>query len=231
MESKWIYKRKFLFLLITLLVFFLVNAIFVNTKADAYVFGVLFSILLLLCVIIVEKNRPLLVFVGGLAILTFLSHWFVNFFHTTKYVYIVGEGVHVLFFILVTIAVLIDVIKDKRITSNTLYGAMCGYLLIGLMWSFLFFVIYIFNPDAFFFAKLSITAHDLKFQQFVYYSFVTLTTLGYGDIVPVSMIAKTFAWMEAVTGQIYLTVWIAQLVGLHISQRYMKNIEIKKGDD
>ena len=52
----------------------------------------------------------------------------------------------------------------------------------------------------------------------IYYSFVTLTTLGYGDIVPTSAIARMFSAIEAVTGQLYLAVLVAQLVGLHISQ-------------
>jgi len=56
-------------------------------------------------------------------------------------------------------------------------------------------------------------------QEFTYFSFVTLTTLGYGDIAPVSIIAKTACWMEAVIGQAYLTILIAQLVGHYIARK------------
>ena len=51
-----------------------------------------------------------------------------------------------------------------------------------------------------------------------------MSTLGYGDITPVTQIAKTFSWLEAVTGQIYLTVWIAQLVGLRIAHRKFEGL-------
>jgi hypothetical protein len=52
----------------------------------------------------------------------------------------------------------------------------------------------------------------------LYFSFATLTTLGYGDIVPVSAIARTLATLEAITGQLYLAVLVARLVGLHIAE-------------
>jgi len=60
------------------------------------------------------------------------------------------------------------------------------------------------------------TATNQYSDNFIYYSFVTLTTLGYGDIVPSSELARTVSWLEAVYGQIYLTVLIAQLVALYI---------------
>ncbi|MEE9226447.1 MAG: potassium channel family protein, partial [Acidobacteriota bacterium] len=59
---------------------------------------------------------------------------------------------------------------------------------------------------------------------FVYYSFVTLSTLGYGDITPVTPPARAFSFLEAVTGQLYLAVLIAGLVGIHISHRFRGGI-------
>ena len=53
---------------------------------------------------------------------------------------------------------------------------------------------------------------------FIYYSFVTITTLGYGDVTPVADVAKSFSFIEAVVGQIYLVVLVARLVGIHIAQ-------------
>jgi len=59
---------------------------------------------------------------------------------------------------------------------------------------------------------------ETGFSHFVYYSYTTLTTLGYGDILPLTSPARTFSYMEAICGQIFLVVLVARLVGLHIAQ-------------
>jgi hypothetical protein len=84
-----------------------------------------------------------------------------------------------------------------------------------MMWALIFSLVESLQPGSFTMAQSQV--QDSKFP-FYYYSFVTITTLGYGEITPVTDIARSFAFLEAVIGQIYLVVLVARLVGINISQ-------------
>ena len=118
--------------------------------------------------------------------------------------------------------ILKDVVAGSRITLERVYGAVCAYLLIGFLFADLYGFIVLVDENAF-----SVSAdiearwaedgyHDLG-QVLTYFSFVTMTTLGYGDISPVSSSARTLAWMQALVGQLYLAITIAGFVGIHIA--------------
>lgn len=112
-----------------------------------------------------------------------------------------------------------DVLYGGEVNENRLMGAMCVYLLIGLAWTYVFTLLYTVSPTSFEgIAGATTEAHGMAIQ-FLYYSFVTLTTLGYGEITPASPVAQTLAYMEAVTGQFYLTILVAALVGMLLSRR------------
>ncbi len=83
------------------------------------------------------------------------------------------------------------------------------------MWAFVFSVLESIHPGSFAVGEVQIEAGR---SLFIYYSFVTITTLGYGDITPITATANSFSFLEAVTGQIYLVVLVARLVGMHIAQ-------------
>jgi hypothetical protein len=126
--------------------------------------------------------------------------------------------VNIIFMSLITYAVLTTVANQKTVTGDTMFGAISGYLLLGLAWAFIYLTIDSMSQHAFI-DNIPVTSdRDLE-QHFVYYSFVTLATVGYGDMTAVNNVARTFSWMEAVAGQIYLAVWISQLVGLRIIAR------------
>jgi Na+/H+-dicarboxylate symporter len=109
--------------------------------------------------------------------------------------------------------------SEREITQDTIYGAICGYLLLALCWALVFSLIETMVPGSF--AVLVTPAGDQErvASLMFYYSFTSLTTLGYGDIVPISPVTRSFSTLEAVMGQLYLTVLVARLVGLHISRR------------
>ena len=122
-----------------------------------------------------------------------------------------------LFFTLIAIATLLYVLKDEKITTNRINGALCFYLLLGIIWAFLFAAIETLHAESFLIFGQDIAAQsDNLFADFIYYSFATLTTLGYGDIAPSSHPARALSTLEAVTGQMYIAVLVARLVGLHI---------------
>jgi hypothetical protein len=138
----------------------------------------------------------------------------------------IARGVLILAFLLyVTGLVIQRVFTGTRVTADTINGSICGYLLIGVTWAVLLGLVEALVPGSFDIPGLApgILAEGAQAGPLVphllYFSFVTLTTLGYGDILPVEPLARTLAWLEAVAGQIYLTVLVARLVGLHLVQK------------
>ena len=116
------------------------------------------------------------------------------------------------------VAILGYVLRSGKVTWDTIYGGICAYLLFGYGFAFLYSVIEEVQPGSFT-ALTSTLAHDLvsRVMQMRYFSFVTLASVGYGDIVPHTQMARTAALLEAMLGQFYLVALIGRLVGLHIA--------------
>lgn len=103
------------------------------------------------------------------------------------------------------------------INANRLVGAVCVYLLLGVIWAMCYSLVDAFSPGSFAgFAPMDDRGWD---SEWLYISFVTMTTLGYGDILPVSATARGLAYMQAVVGQFYIAVLVAGLVGAYIGSR------------
>jgi Ion channel len=106
------------------------------------------------------------------------------------------------------------------VTIDTIAGAACAYTLLALVWGNVYALVEFLRPGSFQIpaAWLMDASHDPN-AALVYFSFITLTTLGYGDVTPAWPGAGGLAAAEAVVGQLYLAITIARLVGLHTSQR------------
>ncbi|MEW6360208.1 MAG: potassium channel family protein [Planctomycetota bacterium] len=126
-----------------------------------------------------------------------------------------------LFFGFIACLVLRDVLTAHHVTGDKIVGAICVYLLMGIIWALLYSLIDILHPGSLQMAQdASELPARIRFATIMYYSFVTLSTVGYGDIVPAAPITQTLAWMEAVTGQLYIAVLIARLVAIHITETH-----------
>jgi hypothetical protein len=119
---------------------------------------------------------------------------------------------------LFTASILADVFRAGRVTADKIFGALCVYLLIGFSWGILYAILDQLDPGSFTTPQETggVSEHVARVMRMRYFSLVTLTTVGFGDIVPRSAAARMFATFEAVMGQIYLAVLVARLVGLHI---------------
>lgn len=104
-----------------------------------------------------------------------------------------------------------------QVNFNSLIGAFCVYLLLGLIWAILYALLLL-NGWADFSGNITHQPNRL-FPEMLYFSFVTLVSLGYGDIAPASSLVRTLAYLEAVLGQFYLAVMVASLVGAFTSHR------------
>jgi len=123
------------------------------------------------------------------------------------------------FLALAATAILSDVFRGPRVTMDKLLGAINVYLLAGVIFAFAFSLATVADPQAFRWPALQVSTAEGSFASHLYFSFVTLTTLGYGDVVPVSETARRLTMLEALFGQLYLAVLIGRLVGLQLSQQ------------
>lgn len=129
-----------------------------------------------------------------------------------------GSLLSLLAFMLVAITfTLKQVAVGTDITANRLVGAVCVYLLLGVIWAMAYTLINAISPGSFAgFSHMDDPGWD---SEWLYFSFVTMTTLGYGDILPISATARSVAYMQAIVGQFYIAVLVAGLVGAYVSKR------------
>lgn len=109
-----------------------------------------------------------------------------------------------------------QVLFTGPIDGNKIIGAICIYLLMGLIWTLFYLLIAQAMPAAF--NGLEQKVWYDNFADVAYYSFVTLTTLGYGDISPIVPIARFFVYMEAIVGVFYMAILVASLIGIRASE-------------
>ncbi|MDH4049452.1 MAG: potassium channel family protein [Gammaproteobacteria bacterium] len=127
----------------------------------------------------------------------------------------------ILFLLLATWSGLRQVVFSEEMNSNRIYGAICIYLLLGVTWSLLYNLLHTADAGAF---SGAITSSSRESDvQWLYYSFVTLTTLGFGDILPVGPVARTLANAEAVFGVFYMAILVAMLVSAYAADRQRNN--------
>lgn len=123
--------------------------------------------------------------------------------------------------------ILHDIVERRAVRADDVIGALCSYLLLGLCWSSLYQVTELLAPGSFaIHSDMGSALENRHARQalFNYFSFVTLTTLGYGDVTPVSHVAATFAWLEATIGQFYIAVVVAQVVGFRMANAGSKSL-------
>lgn len=215
-------RGNFFYLLFSLLLLLLVAPLFEGTFVGLMVLDIAYSAVLLAAVHAVSEKKHIFTLAVIIVLPVIAGRW-VNYFIKHDSLTLVIKSVTVVVFAFIICAVLSHVLRDEEVTADKICGALSVYLLIGLTWGGLFAVIEGIRPQSFLIADVQGANIREMSTHFVYYSFVTLTTLGYGDITPLTSTAKAFSYVEAVIGQIYLAVLIARLVGLHIAHSMKKD--------
>lgn len=142
----------------------------------------------------------------------------VALFSSTAPVIVPTIVMNLLFYFYTTGTIFEYVLKGNKVDLDRLFGAICVYILLGLTWGALYSVVYHYSPTSFYIDPVRNVGGIVDWSDLTYFSFVTLATIGYGDITPVSSLARSLAVLEAVTGVLYIAIMIARLVGLHTSQ-------------
>lgn len=125
---------------------------------------------------------------------------------------VAADVVLIVFLAFVAVGILAFVLRARQVDLGIVLGSVCVYLLVALLWGTAYGMLEQLHPGAFAFPTDAVTDIDNALQ---YFSFVTITTLGYGDIQPVLPLARALSVVEAVLGQMYLVILVARLVGLY----------------
>jgi hypothetical protein len=129
----------------------------------------------------------------------------------------IGYGFTVALFVFIIRLMLQKIFRAQVVTLDTIGYALCTYVLLGTLWTLFYAPLAVVNPDAFSQPVADPDGH--AGASLIYFSFVTLTTLGYGDISPVSPLARSLAILQALTGTLFLAVLISRLVGAYGSRQ------------
>jgi len=179
------------------------------------------SAVLIAALCAVSRHRGVLVLVAGvsLAVPTLIAAWMQHFVERRSLtaVYLVLGA---LFLGFTAVIVLRQTLGGAAVTLDTIAGAICFYLLLGVIWAFIYALIELAHPGSFLDRGRPVGAagHHSLVPELLYLSLVTLSTLGYGDILPVTPQARMLAALEGIIGPLYLAVLIARLVGLAASR-------------
>jgi len=212
---RFYHENRFLIMLIALFGLMLFQPLMSNFINFRFLLGIFISFIFLSGIFAVsyKKHQPIIATL--LALPTFTLIW-------ASYFVDIGSLEHLknicglLFMLHMTILFLRHIFRQDEITREVIFGALTVYLLWGLMWTYGYALLEHLLPGSFSYPD---TLAKLDMNEFNYFSFVTMTTLGYGDISPVSQAARAMAITQAVTGHFYLAVLVARLVGLNIAQR------------
>lgn len=207
--------NRFALLLVSLVLQLLVPILVVN-EVLSDVFSYLFvSLTLVVSILIFYRNhKPKLLIAVSLGVLGILLINWIDYFGSGFS--FLGLG-RVILLMLIYVFIFMNIFREfKRrgeVTIDFIYGAISGYLIIGIIGAFLSFIIESIYPGAF-----SFVSSAIDFRNFIYFSFVTITTLGYGDVLPINDQGEILAIFLAVVGQLYLTIIIALIIGQYLAK-------------
>src|SRR6266403_509133 len=201
-------------LLIALVLFFIWAPFVEEIEGGELIVSALFSLVLLSGVVAVANRKRVLVIAIVLAIPAIAGRW-INHFRPDLIppaVFLVAGLILIAF---VVANLLRFVFRAPSVNTEVLCASISAYLMLGLMWTMAYWLVDQLTPGGAFSYNTNAGTHSINGFTGFYFSFITLSTVGYGDITPVSRIARWLAAMEAMTGLLYVAVLISRLVSLY----------------
>jgi hypothetical protein len=141
----------------------------------------------------------------------------------------VGMGAHTLLIGLCGASILSVVFRAQRVTVDGIFASVVAYQLLGLLFAQVYTMLFFANPASLHLPDSVIPSGEPMQLEMIYFSFVTLATLGYGDIVPDTSFARSITIIEAIIGQFYVAVVVAVLVSAFVAQRLTALAEKNRG--
>jgi len=204
----------------TILLFAVIFAVFVMpvlpSGGQRILFRTVYTVIYISAILALEKrNKYILV----LFFSTLIIEWISGILNM-EVLLVLAKAVNILFFFVIVVSLIRQIATASKVSAGVILGSVAGYLLLGLIFSI--FVIFIIQRDPGSFSsapgQAAESGESINTSVPLYFSFVTLASLGYGDIVPLKPITRSFATFVTVTGQFYIAIIVALLVGKFSSQ-------------
>ncbi|MEN6623985.1 MAG: potassium channel family protein [Smithella sp.] len=180
--------------------------------------SVLLSLVLILALLTICNRRSTLIW-GIILIIPALAGKWINYWRPDLMPAEIYLSAAILVFGFVVFHLLSFILGARRITPDILYAVMANYLLMGLLWAFSYLLVFQLIPNSFVFNISTTSNHRFKGFESVYFSFSTLSTVGFGDIIPVSSVSRMLAITESIVGVFYVAILVAQLVALYTNTK------------
>ena len=203
--------------------------LFEGSLAAGYAGDTVFYLFLVAAAYSVRKSRfsKLTIVLGACAILGEGSSYFTENKHTL----IATNFISCTYLGLVTFLIAGAVTRQREVNADSVMGGLCVYILMGVFWTILFVNIEILTPGSFSFGVHGEPQNmESLYKLMFFYSYVTLLTIGYGEVVALSGMAQTLTILEGLIGQFYLIFFMASLVGLYVSERQFHRSNNKEED-
>lgn len=226
--------RKYLALLLTLVVLVVLFPILRASPQTRMFLDIAFSFVFVAAWLAVLQDAKLRVIAMVLGVPTLLGLWTGYFLPGLPRI-VIQVGFHLLatlFFVFMIFVILREVYREEGVTSDSVYGAFCGYLLTGLAFGHIYTIIEILDPGTFrgsveFDAEMPDARRHFLLT---YFSFITLATVGYGDILPATDTARGLVIVQAIIGQFYIAVLVAELIGKRVGTAFENRNKHKTND-
>ena len=212
------FKNRFLYLFISLLA-----VIFLGPFAEGFhylriLLSVFLTAVFLSAIYAISQKRHTALIAVFLVLPTLAFTWTSYFVDSVGW-YLASRFSVVVFFAFIIVHILVFIFRQDEVTRDLIVGAAVVYLLVAETWSSVYQILETLRPGSFAMPEGQLQNSRLLFD---YYSLVTITTLGYGDVTPLTSMASSLSTLEAVVGQLYLVITVAWLVGVHVSQSIQK---------
>ena len=218
-SNKFLTKSSSILLFVVIFTIFFVP--FFPIELHKYFYGICFTLIFLLSALALSKNRSKVI---NIAIAVIIIEWLSEILNLSLLI-TVSTIANIVFFDMIVVLFILQIARSKTVTPRVIMESINGYLMLGLSFSILIALVCIIDQNAFSFKHLTeqMDPSISYVSNYFYFGFVTLSTLGYGDVVPLTPAAKSLAIFTGITGQMYVAIIIAALVSKYLGQKNSKN--------
>jgi voltage-gated potassium channel len=180
-------------------------------------FRCVYSLIYIAAIFSLEKRRKIILW---LFLVTIVLEWISGLFNL-QLLLLIARGTNILFFLVVVFAMIWQIAVAKEVNASVILGSIIGYILLGIIFSIFISTIMQRDPGAFSQQPGTEPSADPSNDMSIplYFGYVTMATLGYGDIIPLKPYTRSFATFITITGQFYIAIIVALLVGKFLSKR------------
>jgi hypothetical protein len=203
-------KNQPIWLMVTLFALLLVYPAFAGRPIARIVLNIFLTLILVSSAVAMWKQSRLLLVGLCLGVPAIMLAWLRTCVDLGTTVAVIGQGMISGFLLYIAVSQVIKALAGRTVTINTLCRAVSAYILIGIAWAGIYQMLILIDPSA-----ITHSAGKHNWSMSLYFSFTVLTTLGFGDITPVSAYARSLVIVESIIGPMYLAVLIARLVAMY----------------